>query len=101
MGIPQWASVDVKERLKSKKSLQIIDVRQPDEFASGHIPGAKLVPLGELANRYHEIDRNTETVVVCRSGGRSSRACEMLRANGFANFHNLIGGMLAWDGDIE
>lgn len=101
MGIPQWMSVDVKERLKSKQPLQIIDVRQPDEYESGHIPGAKLIPLGELASRYNEVNRDTETVVVCRSGGRSTKACELLDQLGYRNIHNLMGGMLSWDGDVE
>lgn len=101
MGIPQWASVDVKERLKAKQSLQIIDVRQPDEFESGHIPGAKLIPLGELPSRYSEIDPKVETVVVCRSGGRSTKACEFLVRSGYSHIHNLVGGMLGWDGDVE
>jgi rhodanese-related sulfurtransferase len=101
MGIPQWMPVDVKEYMKSGQDLQIIDVRQPGEYASGHIPGAKLIPLGELQARQHEIDKSKETVVVCHSGGRSSVACEFLINSGHSKLHNLMGGMSMWDGDVE
>ncbi len=101
MSISQWMSVDVKERMKSQQPLQIIDVRQPGEFRSGHIPGAKLIPLGELPARYQEIDPQVESVIVCASGGRSSTACRMLGGAGYAKVHNLLGGMSAWDGNVE
>ncbi len=101
MGIAQWMSVDVKERLKSGKPLQIIDVRQPGEFRSGHIPGAKLIPLGDLPQRYREIDPNVDSVIVCHSGGRSSSACGFLQRMGYEKIHNLMGGMSAWDGEVE
>ncbi|QQE81087.1 rhodanese-like domain-containing protein [Alicyclobacillus sp. SO9] len=94
-------SVDVKERIQSGKSVQIIDVREPGEFAGGHIPGAKLIPLGQIMQRTKEIDTNKETVVVCRSGSRSAMACQFLQQSGFKNVHNLMGGMMSWDGDIE
>lgn len=101
MAIRQWMSIDVKERLRSGKDLQIIDVREPHEYHSGHIPGAKHIPLGDLQGRVGEIDQNLETVVVCHSGGRSSVACNFLQSVGFNNHFNLMGGMSAWDGDVE
>ena len=101
MAIRQWMSVDVKERLSSEKPLQIVDVREPHEFNSGHIPGAKHIPLGELQARHQEIDKNLETVVVCYSGGRSSIACNFLQGVGYSNLYNLMGGMSAWDGPVE
>lgn len=101
MGVLQWMSVDVKEHLKSNQPFQIIDVRQPNEFENGHIPGATLIPLGELSSRYSEINRETEALVVCRSGGRSTKACEFLGSVGYRNIYNLMGGMLGWDGDVE
>jgi len=101
MAIRQWMSVDVKERLRSGTDLQIIDVREPHEYHSGHIPGAKHIPLGELQSRVTEIDQNQETVVVCHSGGRSSVACNFLHSAGFSNHYNLMGGMSAWDGEVE
>lgn len=97
----QWMPVDVKEQMKKNKTLQIIDVREPSEFSSGHIPGAKNIPLGQLTQRYKEIDANLESAIVCLSGGRSSRACEFLEGVGYAKIHNLMGGMSRWDGAVE
>ncbi|MDP9728178.1 rhodanese-like domain-containing protein [Alicyclobacillus tolerans] len=101
MEITQWQTNDVLEHLQSNKNLQIIDVRQPEEFQSSHIPGAKLIPLGELNERYQEIEPNVEAVIVCRSGGRSSKACELLASHGYEKIYNLAGGMLGWQGDVE
>jgi len=101
MSAPQWMPVDVKEQVKKNRPLQIIDVREPGEFASGHIPGAKSIPLGQLGNRYMEIDPHTESVIVCLSGGRSGRAVEFLQRAGYTKTYNLMGGMSRWDGDVE
>lgn len=97
----QWMPVDLKEQMRRNSGLQIIDVREPEEFAQGRIPGAKNIPLGQLPDRYREIDPLRESVMVCRSGGRSSRACEFLSAVGYPRVHNLMGGMLGWDGDVR
>lgn len=97
----QWMTVDVKEQMKKNKALQIIDVREPGEFANGHIPGAKNIPLGQLPQRYQEIDANKESAIVCLSGGRSSRACEFLETVGYSKIHNMMGGMSRWDGAVE
>lgn len=96
----QWHAVDLKETLHSRKPIQIIDVRQPEEYVTGHIPGSKLIPLGEIQMRYQEIDPNVETVVVCRSGARSGMACDYLGKMGYKHLYNLMGGLSAWDGDI-
>ncbi|MCL6445886.1 MAG: rhodanese-like domain-containing protein [Alicyclobacillus sp.] len=93
--------LDVYERLKRGDELQIIDVREPEEVATGKIPGAKHIPLGQIPNRLNEIDPNTDTVVVCRSGGRSARACEFLMLAGFSRVKNMLGGMNAWSWGIE
>ena len=75
---------------------QFIDVRQPDEFATGAIAGAINIPLGELPIRMQELDPQRRTVVVCRSGGRSSQAAEFFSRAGFGDVVNLDGGMLAF-----
>lgn len=93
--------VDVKERLKSGEKLTIIDVREAEEIAHGKIPGAKHIPLNELSVRYKEIRPDEETVMVCRSGNRSGIACEFLYTMGYRNVKNMMGGMNAWDGDVE
>ena len=77
---------------------RVIDVREPEEFWGhlGHIPGAKLVPLGHLAAAAEPWDRHLPIVAVCRSGARSTRAVELLAAMGFSEVRNLEGGMLAY-----
>lgn len=101
MAVPQWMPVDVKERIRDQKPLQIIDVREPGEYRFGHIPGSKLIPLGQLQSRYKEIDADVEAVIVCASGNRSSMACDLLKRLGYEKVHNLMGGMSYWDGDVE
>lgn len=91
---------EVAERLKKGEKLNILDVREHDEWESGHIPGAKHIPLGEINRALNEVDPKQETVVVCRSGGRSGRACEYLSSLGY-NVVNMPGGMSEWSGDIE
>lgn len=75
---------------------QFIDVREPDEVAEGSLPGAINIPLNSLPDRIGELDGSRRTVVLCRSGGRSTRACEYLVACGFDDVVNLAGGMLAY-----
>ena len=78
--------------------IQVIDVREPAEFNGGlgHIPGARLVPLAELAARSGEIDKERPVVTVCRSGARSAQATVLLQRSGFSKVANLAGGMLRW-----
>ena len=78
--------------------VQILDVREPDEFTGplGHIAGAILIPLGELAGRVSELSHDRPIVAVCRAGGRSAQAISILQQNGFRDVANLTGGMLRW-----
>ncbi len=80
--------------------VQIIDVREVAEFSGplGHIHGAKLLPLGELEARLHELDRDCPIVTVCRSGARSAQATVLLQKEGFTRVANLSGGLLHWRG---
>ncbi len=79
-------------------AVQIVDVREPEEFtgALGHIAGARLLPLGELAGAVGELDRERPVVTVCRAGGRSAQATLVLQKAGFGKVANLAGGMLQW-----
>ncbi len=95
-GIENIYPVDVYERLHSGDQLLVVDVREASEVAYGKIPGAKHIPLGELAARAGELNRDEETVLVCRSGGRSAAACEYLHSIGFNNIKNMVGGMSGW-----
>ncbi|RLP97372.1 rhodanese-like domain-containing protein [Geobacillus stearothermophilus] len=91
---------EVEERLRAGESLHIIDVREPEEVAAGKIPGAVNIPLGLIEFRMHELDKNEEYILVCRSGGRSGRATEFLDSRGYRVI-NMTGGMLAWEGPVE
>ncbi|MGB0113164.1 MAG: rhodanese-like domain-containing protein [Ilumatobacteraceae bacterium] len=76
---------------------QLIDVRQPDEVATGTIPGAVNIPLDQLPARIDELDRTRRVVLLCRSGRRSDHAAELLVAAGFGDVVNLDGGVLGCD----
>ena len=93
---------ELKTRLDAGDDIQLIDVRQPDEYAFAKIEGAKLIPLGEIIARMNEIDQSRETVIHCKMGGRSARAIEALQMHGFTgNLSNLIGGITAWSNDVD
>ena len=86
--------------LINRDDAQVIDVREAEEFAAGHLPEAKNVPLAKLADRISEIERfkDKPVIVCCASGMRSGKACGELRKLGFAKIHNLSGGIDAWVG---
>ncbi|MCU0558886.1 MAG: rhodanese-like domain-containing protein [Desulfobacterales bacterium] len=79
-------------------AVTLLDVRQPEEYEAGHLPGAKLVPLPELSGRLSELDPGKPTLVYCAIGGRSRIAAQLLAAKGFADVFNLSGGIKAWNG---
>jgi len=74
----------------------ILDVRQPEEWVEGHIPGSTLIPLGELQSRVGEIPRDKEIVVVCRSGNRSQTGRDILRRAGLTRATSMAGGLREW-----
>ena len=76
----------------------LLDVRQPKEYEQSHIPGARLIPVGQLSDRLDEIPRDKPTLVYCAVGGRSRAAAQLLSGKGFATVYNLKGGIKAWDG---
>jgi rhodanese-related sulfurtransferase len=80
------------------EAVQILDVRESGEFEGplGHIRGAVLIPLGELAERNGELGHDRPIVAVCRAGSRSAQATAILREAGFTEVANLAGGMLRW-----
>ncbi len=85
-------------RLYNEDAL-ILDVREDKEFAAGHIPKAKHIPLGKLATRIQELDKHKAKpiLVTCRSGQRSARACGILKKAGFTTVYNQAGGIIAWE----
>lgn len=92
---------DVMAKLSEGNKINIIDVREPAEYAFGRIPGAKSIPLGELESRLHELDPNEEYVLVCRSGNRSDLACQTLADKGFKQVTNAVQGMSQWTGEVD
>lgn len=94
-------SVNEGKELIDKGEVEVIDVRTPEEFSAGHIPGAKLMPLQVIDGMLSELDKNKKYLVVCRSGNRSTEASGILAKNGFKNIYNMTGGMNEWTYDIE
>lgn len=90
---------DLRTMQGSSDDFVLLDVREQDEFDADRIPGSVLIPLGEVADRINELDRNRPIVVHCRSGMRSAKACSILRDNGFTKVSNLKGGILAWQSE--
>jgi rhodanese-related sulfurtransferase len=83
--------------LAAKEKPYVLDVRSPQEFrGDGHIAGANLIPLGELASHIKKIPTDRLVVTVCRSGARSSAAQSQLERAGYTHVKNLSGGMMAW-----
>jgi adenylyltransferase/sulfurtransferase len=100
-GVAEMTVEEVKQRLDKREDLFILDVRNPEEFQICRIPGSTLIPLGELARRHHELNRDRELIVHCKSGMRSQKAAAFLRAQGFRHVRNLRGGIMAWAGSID
>jgi sulfur-carrier protein adenylyltransferase/sulfurtransferase len=82
-------------------SIKVLDVREADEYRIAHIDGAQLFPLSELARRYAELDPNQSYYLHCHHGGRSMRALQFLRQQGFKNLKNVQGGIHAWSEQID
>jgi rhodanese-related sulfurtransferase len=81
----------------STLGVPVIDVREPHEFAAGHVPGARNLPLGQLDTWADELDPDGAYVLICRSGKRSAKAVAELEARGFKHLRNVTGGMLSWE----
>lgn len=93
---------ELKKRMDAGEDVQLIDVRQPDEYAFAKIEGAKLIPLGEIVNRMDELDDSKELVLQCKSGGRSGHAIDFLTRAGYkGKMTNLKGGITAWSNEID
>ncbi|HJR61498.1 MAG TPA: molybdopterin-synthase adenylyltransferase MoeB [Vicinamibacterales bacterium] len=92
---------ELKERMDRGDAPRVIDVREPHEHAICNIPGAELIPAAQFVQRLGEFDKDSEIVVHCKSGGRSGRAVEMMKARGFRNARNLTGGVQAWINEID
>ncbi|CAM4271991.1 rhodanese-related sulfurtransferase [Paenibacillus endophyticus] len=97
---PEISAAELETQLKDGKSINLIDVREPDEWQEGHIKEARSIPLSELQDRISELQQgDQEIVLICRSGGRSGKACDFLQAQGY-KVVNVTGGMLQWSGEV-
>lgn len=93
--------VEVKEKLDRGDEFVLIDVREPHEYQICNIPGAKLIPLGQLPKRLDELDKSADIVAHCKSGARSQKAVDLLKQKGFKNVRNMTGGILAWSDKVD
>ena len=81
---------------KHDPTLLVLDVRSPEEFAQGHVPGAVNIPQDQVASRLAEVPKDKDVVMYCRSGRRTALAAEVLSANGYTRLSHLEGDMNAW-----
>ena len=96
--IKEIEALQLAELLGQDADIQIVDIRQLAEMASGTVPGAEHIPMHTIPLRIQEIKQNKTVVLVCLSGARSAQACMFLAQNGFDNVYNLRGGMMGWTG---
>lgn len=100
MSIPEITPAEFVERRDRGEALTLLDVREDWELAVASVPGVLHVPMGQVAERLAELDREREVVVLCRSGRRSLEVAKFLQQNGFRTV-NLAGGILAWSRDLD
>jgi hydroxyacylglutathione hydrolase len=93
--VPQLSPGELEE-VNARKKVQVVDVRAPDEWNRGHLPGAIHIPLAALPDRIGELDRALPIVLHCQGGGRSSIAASFLRSRGVEDVSNLAGGYDRW-----
>jgi rhodanese-related sulfurtransferase len=97
--IKEITAEELKKKLESGEKLNLIDVREDEEVALGMIPGAKHIKMGDIPSRLDEFDKDEEYIFICRSGNRSGHVCLYLQNMGY-KVRNMVGGMLAWDGEV-
>ena len=102
-GVPEINVLDLKARLDQGDVPVLVDVRESFERAIADLPesGQRHIPMAEVPQRFHELPREGEIVVYCRSGARSASVVQFLQAQGFDGAVNLAGGVLAWQEDVD
>ena len=93
--LPVEVSVAQAQQLRDKNAF-ILDVREPSEWTQFHIPGATLIPLGQLPDRLNEVPKDRQVVVVCRTGHRSAEGRDILKQAGFTAVTSMTGGVTEW-----
>lgn len=99
--LPELLPTELAERIRRGDEFDLIDVREPHEWDIARIPGARLVPLGTLADALATLDSTREIIVHCKMGGRSAKAVRQLQSAGFRKVWNLKGGILRWSDDVD
>ena len=100
--IHEISATELKRRMDAGEDIQLVDVRQPEEWAFARIEGAKLIPLGEIVGRMGEIDESRETILHCKAGVRSIKAAEALKQAGFkGELTSVRGGITAWSNEVD
>jgi len=100
-GVSEIEPAQLAERIASGEKLEIIDVREPYEWQIGHIPGARLVPLGMIADEIPRLDKKRTIILYCKAGARSMHAAEQLARAGAADVRNLAGGIVRWIDEVD
>jgi len=98
---PAMTVAQLRAELDSGTKPILLDVREPDELDISRLDGVTLIPMGEIPDRYNELDPNADIVLVCRSGSRSAKVMAFLDEMGFTRLRNLDGGMNAWATEID
>ncbi len=99
--VREIAPIELLERLRRGEPLELIDVREPDEWEIAHINGARLIPLSTLGDSLASLDRSSEIVLYCRTGARSARGARQLLDAGFDRVSHLAGGIARWSDDVD
>jgi sulfur-carrier protein adenylyltransferase/sulfurtransferase len=92
---------ELKAKWDAGQAPVVIDVREDYELDIARLPNVVHIPMNDIAKRLSELNPGAETIVMCRSGGRSMRVAQFLAAQGFASVANLAGGILAWSAEID
>jgi len=94
-------ALELKQKIDRGDKFVLLDVREPHEYQIARIPGSILIPLGDLPKRLNELDKNADIVAQCKSGGRSQKAMDLLKQNGFQHVRNMTGGITAWSDKVD
>ncbi|UOQ44547.1 sulfurtransferase TusA family protein [Halobacillus salinarum] len=92
---------EFQKKVEDGEAVSIVDVREPAEYAFGHIPGSVNIPLGEFDDRLEEINKDSDVYLICRTGSRSDLAAQKLSSKGYEQVKNVVPGMSEWQGPTE
>ncbi|RBP93789.1 rhodanese-related sulfurtransferase [Cytobacillus firmus] len=98
--IEEITTEELQKKLEEGEKLELVDVREDEEVASGMIPGARHIRMGTIPENLDKFDKDTEYIIICRSGGRSGNVCHYLQDQGY-KVRNMTGGMLNWQGETK